>query len=91
MILQKLSLINYKNIREATLDLSPKINCMIGSNGVGKTNILDAVYFLSFCHSASNPTDSTIIRHGEDFLMLEGTYLPDSPSTFHLPRLFPAA
>ena len=51
MILEKLSLINYKNIREATLDLSPKINCMIGSNGVGKTNILDAVYFLSFCHS----------------------------------------
>ncbi|MBR3110188.1 MAG: DNA replication/repair protein RecF [Prevotella sp.] len=86
MILEKLSLINYKNIREATLDLSPKINCMIGSNGVGKTNILDAVYFLSFCHSASNPTDSTIIRHGEDFLMLEGTYLPDnSPSTLHLP------
>ena len=74
MILEKLSLINYKNIREATLDLSPKINCMIGSNGVGKTNILDAVYFLSFCHSASNPIDSTIIRHSEDFLMLEGTY-----------------
>ena len=86
MILEKLSLINYKNIREATLDLSPKINCMIGSNGVGKTNILDAVYFLSFCHSASNPIDSTIIRHGEDFLMLEGTYLPDnSPSTLRLP------
>ena len=86
MILQKLSLINYKNIREATLDLSTKINCMIGSNGVGKTNILDAVYFLSFCHSASNPIDSTIIRHGEDFLMLEGTYLSDnSSSTLHLP------
>ena len=74
MILEKLSLINYKNIREATLDLSPKINCMIGSNGVGKTNILDAVYFLSFCHSASNPIDSAVIRHGEDFLMLEGNY-----------------
>ena len=74
MILEKLSLINYKNIREATLDLSPKINCMIGSNGVGKTNILDAVYFLSLCHSASNPIDSAVIRHGEDFLMLEGNY-----------------
>ena len=59
MILEKLSLINYKNIREATLDLSPKINCMIGSNGVGKTNILDAVYFLSFCHSASMPSISS--------------------------------
>ena len=74
MILEKLSLINYKNIREATLELSPKINCMIGRNGVGKTNILDAVYFLSFCHSASNPVDSTIIRHDEDFFMVEGEY-----------------
>lgn len=76
MILEKLSLINYKNIREATLELSPKINCMIGRNGVGKTNILDAVYFLSFCHSASNPVDSALIRHDENFLMLEGIYLP---------------
>jgi DNA replication and repair protein RecF len=74
MILEKLTLINYKNIREAVLELSPKINCMIGRNGVGKTNILDAVYFLSFCHSASNPIDSQVIRHDEDFLMLEGNY-----------------
>ena len=54
MILEKLSLINYKNIRVANLELSPKINCLIGQNGVGKTNVLDAIYFLSFCHSASN-------------------------------------
>ena len=89
MILEKLSLINYKNIREATLELSPKINCMIGRNGVGKTNILDAVYFLSFCHSASNPVDSALIRHDEDFLFLEGTYSDSasdiSPSTFNPP------
>ena len=81
MILEKLSLINYKNIREATLVLSPKINCMIGRNGVGKTNILDAVYFLSFCHSASNPVDSMLIRHGEEFMLIEGTYLPDSAAS----------
>ena len=80
MILEKLSLINYKNIREATLDLSPKINCMIGRNGVGKTNILDAVYFLSFCHSASNPVDSLLIRHGEEFMFIEGAYKADSVS-----------
>ena len=78
MILEKLSLINYKNIREATLDLSPKINCMIGRNGVGKTNILDAVYFLSFCHSASNPVDSMLIRHGEEFMLIEGSYKADN-------------
>lgn len=74
MILEKLSLINYKNIREATLDLSSKINCMIGHNGAGKTNILDAVYFLSFCRSAFNPIDSQVIRHDENFFMLEGHY-----------------
>lgn len=74
MIIEKLSLINYKNIREASLELSPKINCFIGSNGAGKTNILDAVYYLSFCHSANNPVDSQVIRHGEEFLMIEGRY-----------------
>ena len=74
MILEKLSLINYKNIQTATLDLSPKINCFIGHNGAGKTNVLDAIYYLSFCHSASNPIDSQVIRHGQEFFMIEGAY-----------------
>ena len=77
MILEKLSLLNYKNIAEATLELSPKMNCFIGRNGAGKTNVLDAVYYLSFCHSASNPTDSQVIRHQQEFLMLEGVYADD--------------
>ena len=77
MILEKLSIINYKNIAAATLELSPKINCLIGQNGVGKTNVLDAIYFLSFCHSANNPVDSQLIRHGEEFFMLEGCYDED--------------
>ena len=74
MILEQLSLINYKNIQTATLDLSPKINCFIGQNGVGKTNVLDAIYYLSFCHSANNLVDSQVIRHGEEFFMIEGRY-----------------
>ena len=77
MILEKLSLLNYKNIAEATLEMSPKMNCFIGHNGAGKTNVLDAVYYLSFCHSASNPIDSQVIRHEAEFMMLEGTYLAD--------------
>lgn len=77
MILEKLSVINYKNIAEATLEFSPKINCMIGQNGVGKTNVLDAIYYLSFCHSASNPIDSQVIKHGSEFFVLEGTYEGD--------------
>ncbi len=74
MVLKKLSILNYKNIREAQLELSPKMNCFIGHNGMGKTNVLDAVYYLSFCRSASNPIDSQVICHEEPFCMLEGEY-----------------
>ncbi|WP_024990484.1 DNA replication/repair protein RecF [Segatella albensis] len=74
MILKKLSIINYKNIRTADLELSPKINCFIGQNGVGKTNLLDAVYYLSFCRSAFNPIDSQVITHDQDFFVIDGTY-----------------
>ena len=74
MVLKSLSILNYKNIQGATLELSPKMNCFIGNNGVGKTNVLDAVYYLSFCRSASNPLDSQVIRHDEQFCMIEGEY-----------------
>ena len=74
MILKKLSILNYKNIGEAELELSPKLNCLVGNNGEGKTNLLDAVYYLSFCHSASTNIDLQVIRHDEDFFMLQGTY-----------------
>lgn len=74
MRLKSLSLINYKNITEADLVFSPKINCFIGNNGMGKTNILDAIYFLSFCKSHSNLVDSQNIRHNEDFCVIQGKY-----------------
>lgn len=77
MILKNISIINYKNIKSANLELSAKINCFIGHNGVGKTNFLDAVYYLSFCRSAYNPIDSQVITHGEGFFMLEGNYVDD--------------
>ena len=68
---------NYKNIGEVTLDFSPKVNCFIGHNGVGKTNVLDAIHYLSFCRSSISNTDSQVIRHGEEFFMLEGRYATD--------------
>ena len=77
MILQKLSVLNYRNLREVTLHLSPKLNCLIGRNGMGKTNLLDAVYYLSFCRSAFNPTDAQVLMHGQDFFVIEGHYLSD--------------
>ncbi len=74
MHLNRLRILNYKNIREADLTFSPKINCFVGNNGMGKTNLLDAVYYLSFCKSHSNAIDSQNITHDEEFLMLEGAY-----------------
>lgn len=74
MILQNLSILNYRNIRTATLQFSPKLNCFVGHNGAGKTNVLDAIYFLSFCRSTINPIDSQVITHDESFFVLEGSY-----------------
>lgn len=74
MILEHLSILNYKNIEQAELDLSPNVNCFIGNNGMGKTNVLDAVYYLSFCKSSSTQSDALNVRHDADFLMLQGRY-----------------
>ena len=75
MILQDISILNYKNLEQVELTFSNKINCFIGKNGMGKTNLLDAIYYLSFCKSASNPIDSQNIRHEQDFFMIQGSYL----------------
>jgi len=75
MHLQKISLVNFKNIESQSFDFQEKINCFVGNNGVGKTNILDAIYYLSFTKSYFNPIAGQNIRHGEDFFMIEGSYL----------------
>ena len=74
MTLSSLSILNYKNIEAVNLEFSPKINCLIGNNGMGKTNLLDAIYFLSFCHSMSSNIDSQMIRHNADFFVINGEY-----------------
>ncbi len=75
MYLQKISLVNFKNIISQTFDFQEKINCFVGDNGVGKTNILDAIYYLSFTKSYFNPVALQNIRHGEEFFMIEGSYI----------------
>lgn len=74
MTLRSLSILNYRNIREATLEFSDKLNCFIGLNGQGKTNLLDAIYLLSFTKSAFTASDSQNITHGEEMAMVQGTY-----------------
>lgn len=74
MILNRLTIVNYKNIPSADLQFSSNVNCFLGNNGMGKTNLLDAIYYLSFCKSFTNIADSQNIRHNEDFFMLQGLY-----------------
>jgi len=74
MYLKKISLVNFKNIESQSFDFQEKINCFVGDNGVGKTNVLDAIYYLSFAKSYFNPVAKQNIRHGEGFFMVEGDY-----------------
>ncbi len=81
MILSQISVLNYKNIRAANLSFSPNVNCLIGHNGEGKTNLLDAIYYLSFCHSSFTNVDSQVITHDQDFFVIEGNYLNETGDT----------
>lgn len=77
MQLQKLSLMNFKNIAQEEISLGEGINCFVGDNGAGKTNLIDAVYYLSMCKSSLPTTDGQNIRHESDFFLLEGNYRTD--------------
>ena len=72
MIIQKLHLINFKNHLEKDFDFSPQINCFVGNNGAGKTNILDALHYLSVAKSFLGNTDPNNIKSGEDFFVIDG-------------------
>jgi len=77
MYLESLSLVNFKNLEEVDIQFSPDLNCFIGNNGAGKTNLMDAIYYLSFCKSFLNPIDQMNIRHREDFFVIQGRYQRD--------------
>jgi len=77
MYLKNLSLLNYKNIAEAAYEFDTKINCFTGRNGVGKTNVLDAIYHLAYGKSYFNPLALHNIKHGEEFFMVDGTFDKD--------------
>lgn len=77
MYLQDLSLINFKNYSEASIRFSEKINCFVGDNGEGKTNLLDAIHYLSFCKSFFNPIDSQNIKNEAPFFLIQGNFKTD--------------
>lgn len=74
MYLKNLHVSNFKNIEQAEIDCSPVLNCFVGNNGEGKTNLLDGIYYLSMCKSKFTSTDNVNIRDQEDFFMLKGKY-----------------
>ena len=85
MTLDAISLVNFKNISEASLRFSPKVNCLLGDNGMGKSNLLDAIYTLSFTKSFTGAPDSLLIKQGEEFVTIRGDYTRhDTPETVTL-------
>ncbi|APD07827.1 DNA replication and repair protein RecF [Flavobacteriaceae bacterium UJ101] len=74
MFLKSLNIVNFKNFESSDFIFSDKINCLVGENGVGKTNVLDAIHYLSFCKSYFNLVDSQNINHDASFFMLEGVF-----------------
>lgn len=74
MILKKLSLLHYKNFENTTFSFNEKINCFVGFNGVGKTNVLDSIYHLAYGKSYFNPVTSQNINHKADFFVIDGEF-----------------
>ncbi|RZJ36139.1 MAG: DNA replication/repair protein RecF [Flavobacterium sp.] len=77
MHLQKISLLNYKNFSDAAFEFDSRINCFVGNNGIGKTNVLDAIYHLAYGRSYFNPLSVHNIKHGTDFFVIEGDFVKD--------------
>lgn len=84
MILRSAEILNFKNIAEARLDFSPKVNCVLGSNAMGKSNLLEAVHFLSFLRGFRTLPDAEYMRHNEDTMLLKGQYGSDDGTSFSL-------
>lgn len=77
MYLKKIALFNYKNFSEANFEFDSKINCFVGKNGIGKTNVLDAIYHLSYGKSYFNPLAVQNIKHNEEFFVIDGEFEKD--------------
>jgi DNA replication and repair protein RecF len=77
MYLRQLNLLNFKTYPELEIEFSSKLNCFVGNNGVGKTNLFDSIFYLAFCKSYFNSMDANSIRHSEDFFMIQGEFVID--------------
>ena len=81
--LSRLKIINFKNYESQAFDLSARLNCFTGLNGMGKTNVLDAVHFLCLCKNHTGLNDKHLVRHGESFFRLEGNFQTTTDNRQH--------
>ena len=75
---------NYRNLALADLHFSPNVNCFVGANGMGKSNVLDAIYYLSFCRGFASSQDAQNLRHGAEYFLLDGEYEQDGGALRHV-------
>ncbi|MGD2034841.1 MAG: DNA replication/repair protein RecF [Bacteroidales bacterium] len=75
MHIKNLSIVNFKNYKEASIELHPKLNCLVGDNGAGKTNILDAIFYLCMCKSYFHSTDLYSVYSGAEFMVLQADFI----------------
>lgn len=78
MRLEKIDILNFKNIAEAVLELSPGVNCLLGRNGMGKSNLLEAIHFMGIARPMRSVPESALIRHGQDAMIVKGDYVMDT-------------
>lgn len=80
MILEHIDILNFKNIADADLNFCPGINCLLGKNGMGKSNLLEAIHFLSFARPISSMPETALMRHGQEMMLVKGDYIMDRGS-----------
>lgn len=80
MRLLTLDIVNFKNIEEASLEFSPGVNCLLGMNGMGKSNMLEAIHFLCLARPMNSMPESALPRHGQEMLMVKGRFEMDAGS-----------
>ena len=78
MTLDNIEILNFKNIPNAKLEFSSGVNCLLGMNGMGKSNLLDAIHLLSMARPMSSMPDSSLVKHGEDLMLVKGEFHTDS-------------
>ncbi|MCH5239291.1 MAG: DNA replication and repair protein RecF [Muribaculaceae bacterium] len=78
MRLENIEILNFKNIGNTKLDFSPGVNCLLGMNGMGKSNLLDAIHLLSMARSMSSLPDSSLLKHGEELMLVKGSFATDA-------------